>query len=312
MGRPLRYIPPNSVVEITTRTIHGRLLLRPSEEVTDIILGVIGRALSLFPVKIFAFSVLSNHIHILLSPENAAQLASFTNHINSNIAREVGRLHEWKEKFWGRRYRAIVVADEPSQLERLKYILSHGCKEGLVDRPQDWPGPSCIRALTEGEALIGIWHDRTAEFEARKRGEKVTPDQFAIPYQIQLHPLPCLRDKSEAEYRAFCRNLVGQIESETQATRKQNGRTAMGGTCIAAQNPHDQPQESESSPAPFVHASCRAVRLSCRAAYKAFAEAFRAAAASLRAGDRLAEFPFEAFPPALPFQKSSQASPSTA
>jgi hypothetical protein len=38
----LRFIPENSLVEITTRTLQGRLLLRPSPELTDLILGIVG------------------------------------------------------------------------------------------------------------------------------------------------------------------------------------------------------------------------------------------------------------------------------
>ena len=64
--RPLRYIPAGSVVEVTTRTIQGRLLLRPSRQVNDIILGVFGRALALYDVKLMALAVLSNHMHALL------------------------------------------------------------------------------------------------------------------------------------------------------------------------------------------------------------------------------------------------------
>ena len=37
MPRPLRFIPEESLVEITTRTLQGRLLLKPSPELTDII-----------------------------------------------------------------------------------------------------------------------------------------------------------------------------------------------------------------------------------------------------------------------------------
>jgi hypothetical protein len=44
MARPLRFVPPNSIVEVTTRTMQGRLLLRPSPELTEIILGIIGKA----------------------------------------------------------------------------------------------------------------------------------------------------------------------------------------------------------------------------------------------------------------------------
>src|SRR5690242_7802871 len=44
---------------------------------------------------------------------------------------EAGRLVDWREKFWSRRYRAIVVSgEEGAQRERLKYVLSHGAKEG--------------------------------------------------------------------------------------------------------------------------------------------------------------------------------------
>ncbi len=45
MDRPLRHIQPNSTLEITTRTIQGRLLLRPSKELNRFILGILGRAL---------------------------------------------------------------------------------------------------------------------------------------------------------------------------------------------------------------------------------------------------------------------------
>src|SRR6202022_4709352 len=75
------------------------------------------------------------------------QLASFMGHFNSNLAREAGRLVRWREKFWGRRYQAIPISEEEAaQVERLRYVLAHGCKEGLVERLRDWPGVSAVRA----------------------------------------------------------------------------------------------------------------------------------------------------------------------
>ncbi len=54
MSRPLRFVPENSLVEITTRTIQGRLLLKPSPELTDIILGIIGKAQALYSAIVVA------------------------------------------------------------------------------------------------------------------------------------------------------------------------------------------------------------------------------------------------------------------
>src|SRR2546430_2538141 len=154
MGRPLRFIPANSVVEVTCRTVQGRRLLRPSSEMNELLLGVLGRSLSLYPtVELHAFVFAWNHVHLLVSVPDAHALASFMRHLNSNVARVAGRLHQWKDKFWSRRYRSIVVADEESQISRLRYILSHGAKERWVERPGDWPGASSFPALVDGIAL---------------------------------------------------------------------------------------------------------------------------------------------------------------
>jgi hypothetical protein len=84
--------------------------------------------------------------------DTARQLALFMAYVNSNIAREVSHLHGWPDKIWSRRYQGIVISDEEAaQTARLKYLLANGCKEGLVKRPQDWPGVHVAKALIQGE-----------------------------------------------------------------------------------------------------------------------------------------------------------------
>jgi len=65
MARPLRFIPENSLVEVTTRTFQGKLLLRPSSELTDIIVGIVGKAQTLYGMTIHAFVFMSTHAHFL-------------------------------------------------------------------------------------------------------------------------------------------------------------------------------------------------------------------------------------------------------
>jgi hypothetical protein len=159
------------MVEVTTRTLHGRLLLKPSPELTELVLGIVGKAQALYGMTIHAFVFLSTHAHFLLSPTDAGQMAVFMQFINANVAKEAGRLYDWRERVWSRRYRSIVVADEKAAHARLRYILAHGAKEGLVWTPGAWPGPNCVAALTTGAFLRGTWFDRSAEFRARQRGE---------------------------------------------------------------------------------------------------------------------------------------------
>jgi putative transposase len=300
MARPLRFVPAGSVVEVTTRTIQGRLLLRPGPEVNELILGILGRAQALFPVRVHAFVVLSNHWHGLFSVTDAAQLAAFVGFVNGNIAREIGRLHRWRDRFWARRYRSIVVADEQSQPARLRYILQNGCKEGLVDRPRDWPGPTCVHALTRGKKLRGTWYDRTAEARAPRRRRSSARVSFAQSYEVELTPLPCWKSCSEAQHRAHCLDLVTEIEAEIRQERGRSGKPCVGVSRLSSLEPHSIPENIEKSPAPFVHASCHRIRLAFRQAYAAFVDAFRTAAGCLRRGVE-AHFPMGAFPPSCPF-----------
>lgn len=203
-----RFVSPGGgTFEITTRTVQSRLLMVPTPECRDLILGVIGRALERHPaILLHALVFLSNHYNLLLTTPDAGTMSSFMCFVNSNVAREIGRLVGWREHFWGRRYRPIEILDAFAQEGRLKYLIAQGEKEDLVLRPQDWPGASSILALLDGAKLIGTWHDRTAEFKARKRakrtGEKVNPRDFETVYEIKLAPLPAWRHWTEEARRA--------------------------------------------------------------------------------------------------------------
>jgi hypothetical protein len=303
MPRPLRFIPEQSLVEITTRTLQGRLLLKPSPELTDLILGIIGKAQELYGMTIHAFVFLSTHAHFILSPSGADQLAKFMQFVNANVAKEVGRLYLWRECLWSRRYRSILVADEKAAHARLRYILAHGAKEGLVATPGSWPGPNCIAALTTGEILRGTWFDRSKEYLARQRGKTVFPSQFATTFDVNLTPLPCLQHLTADQRQAECRRIVGEIKTSAEAENKEKGRQPMGVAAILSQDPHTKPATTDRSPAPFVHATDDSTEMEFRVRYRAFIDAFRAGAQRLREhGRALADmFPLWSFPPALPF-----------
>ncbi|MGH9197081.1 MAG: hypothetical protein ACRD1T_15245, partial [Acidimicrobiia bacterium] len=179
--------------------------------------------------------------------------------------------------------------------------LSHGTKENLVARPQDWPGVHCVRALLSGQPLEGTWFNRTQEYNARNRGEEVSPRQFATPETLELAPLPCWSHLTAEQYRARIAALVEEIIEEAEIRRKETGIEPLGPAAILAQNPFGQPMKTKKSPAPLVHAISKKARKELYAAYVWFVAAFREAAEKLRAGDRMVRFPEGSFPPALPF-----------
>ena len=303
MARRLRFIPkPGTLVETTSRIIQGRMLLRPSSWLNEMIVGTIARAKRKYGVRVCGIVVMSNHLHLFLEVDNAKQLADFQCMVLSKIAREVARKTGWTEKVWGRRYTSIEIHESPeAQIERFHYLLSHGVKENLVARCTDWPGVHCAESLITGRPLVGYWFDRTAEYNARLRGQEYGPYTHAKLEQLAFEPLPCWKHLDPSQYRERVAAIVEDIETKAEADRKERNIEPLGAPAVLRQNPTERPERVKRSPAPLVHAASRAVRKAYREAYRAFAVAYFIAAEKLRAGCRDVVFPDGCFPPRLPF-----------
>ena len=128
---------------------------------------------------------------------------------------------------------------------RLVYVLSHGCKENLVARPQDWPGVHCANALLTGEPIEGTWFNRTKEWEARQRGEEFGARQYAETEVVTLSPLPCWRDLAGEPYRERIAELVEAIIEQATARRAATGIEPFGAAAILRQHPFSQPAKTK-------------------------------------------------------------------
>ncbi|MEO1369468.1 MAG: hypothetical protein AAFX50_20000 [Acidobacteriota bacterium] len=248
-----------------------------------------------------AVAVLSNHFHLLGSFDTVEQMARFTCHLKTNLSKEIGRLHDWEGPLFAGRYRSVPLSDEPEiQLERLRYILGQGVKEGLVLSPKDWPGVHCARALLDNVPLPGIWVDRTRLYAARQRGEEAKERDFTQETELHLTPLPCLARLSQAKQRAVLSELMDSIEAETLQRHRKNGTVPLGAEAVLQGDPHQKPGKLSNSPKPHFHATRRVFRGMVEA-FREFTLAYRLAAERFAAGDLGVEFPENCFPPRPPF-----------
>ena len=266
------------------------------------ILGVLGRAQHLHPVQVYGFIFLSNHYHMLLSAKDPRQLVAFMCYVNSNIAREVNRLRGRSGALWHRRYRPIAVSEEDrAQVGRLRYLLSNGCKEGLVARPEQWPGVSALPWLFSGRKLGGTWRDRKAACRdgRRKLGAKGWA-AYETRYEINLSALPCWAEEPAHVWRREVAELVESVANEAAAQAIRTGRGVLGAAAVLQQLPQSLPKRSSRRPAPRFHAATRAVYETMAAESRAFLSAYRVASKRFRAGEWDVVFPAWAFPPGRP------------
>ncbi len=298
MGRPIRYFKPGSIVEITCRAVQRRYLLRPSEELNELVVGVLGKAMEYYPVRLIAIHVMSNHIHMLVWIPDSVTQSEFMCFFKGNLAKEVGRLHSWEESVWSKRFSAAAVLDDEALGERIEDVLEQGCKEGLINRPCQWPGVNSVKAVLEGEPLRGTWFDRTAESRARRRGERIGRYDYATRYEIHLMSPPFLADKTVDEQRAWFRRVIRRIERRTRQMHRKNGSRALGVARIRNQDPHGRPgRRPERRPAPVCHAADVAVWGDYRDELRGVRDDYTRASRRWRRGAARVRFPRYTFPP---------------
>lgn len=158
---------------------------------------------------------MTNHFHALCLPDSEQQMADFFRLVNSQISHEVGKLVGWTGGIFKEGYGLTCVTEEPeAQIARLRYLFSRGVKEGLVERPEHWPGVCSAKALLDGSMKMqGTWVNRTELDKSnreywrkkklsaalkKKRGVSKTlrpprEREFETKLELELTPLPCWR-----------------------------------------------------------------------------------------------------------------------
>jgi REP-associated tyrosine transposase len=285
---------------ITARTLQGRYLMRPSERVNEIILGILGRAQALYEIELHAFIFLSNHLHLMLRAISVFQMSDFVGYVKGNIARELGHEYNWLERFWGRRFHSQSIGDsEASQASWFRYILANGCKEGLVSSPLEWPGVSSAPTLYRGESTLqGTWFDRTMQDEARRRGQGDV--ESPSRQVVRLTPPPFLAGWSPERRQAYVIQAIEALEAETARRNRQQKCEPLGARAIRRQSPHDKPKHFEASPATVFHAATLEDFWPMFYARLRKLAAYYLAATRLRRGEMNCSFPADSHRPPLP------------
>ncbi|MBS2025202.1 MAG: transposase [Deltaproteobacteria bacterium] len=297
MAYPVRHFDPQTTYFVTSRTLQSRFLMTPSRKVNELIGGILARAVRQSGVELFAHVFTSNHFHLMVRPPSAIAMSRFMQRLQSDIAIKIGRLVGWRGRFFGRRYSAEPIVDEGAQIERLRYILSHGVKEGLVSAVRKWPGTSCAQALLEGRAesqerwrnWTKRWTMEVAQGTAVGRFSEQCPSEGEA---LLLSPLPCWAHLP-ATHRA---QLVAQMVADIDRTAPAR-RAGLGPQAIVRQDPLGRPTHTKHSARPKAHASTKELWVAAVRKYQAVLAAFREASRQWLRGVFDVEFPQHCFRP---------------
>jgi putative transposase len=101
--------------------------------------------------KIHAFVLMTNHVHLLLSPQERESASRMMKSLGERYVPEFNRRHERTGTLWEGRFRSSVIDTERYFIECQRYIELNPVRADIVLHPGEYPWSS-YRTNAEGRA----------------------------------------------------------------------------------------------------------------------------------------------------------------
>ena len=142
MPRLLRLYAPGGTMHVVARCNNLEFYFAVPEDF-EILLNHLGEMSSTYGVRLFAYTLMSSHIHLLLQSPDADALGRPMQWFMTQTARTFHRLRNRRGHFWERRYRACLVEEDLYALAALRYMDRNPVRAGIVEDPASYAWSSC-------------------------------------------------------------------------------------------------------------------------------------------------------------------------
>jgi putative transposase len=95
-----------------------------------------------YQVRLHAYVLMSNHVHLLMTPEDTAGISRLMQHLGRVYVEYVNRTYRRSGTLWEGRHKASLVNAEDYLMTCYRYIELNPIVAGMVQRPDDYPWSS--------------------------------------------------------------------------------------------------------------------------------------------------------------------------
>jgi putative transposase len=92
-------------------------------------------------LQIWAYCLMTNHVHLVVWPEQAESLSRAIAETHRRYSRAVNFREGWRGYLWQGRFGSVLL-DEPHLLAAVRYVERNPVTAGLVERAEDYPWSS--------------------------------------------------------------------------------------------------------------------------------------------------------------------------
>jgi putative transposase len=156
----------------------------------EVFLACLRHAAQQNDVDVHATMLMTNHVHLMVTPQNAASLPRTMQQLGRCYVPHYNRRYDRIGTLWQGRYRAIPIETEQYWLTCLRYVEQNPVRAGMVSTPGDYEWSS---------------------YHAHARGDW---PEWLVPHPVYLALGSTSADR-EACYRVICGDALAEPELDT-------------------------------------------------------------------------------------------------
>jgi REP-associated tyrosine transposase len=154
MPRLPRLPAPGATVHVVGRCNNRDFRFTTAEHFESLLIHL-GEMARTYEVTLYAYTLMANHIHLLIQAPLADSLARPLRWFFRETARDWQYLQGHRGHFWERRYWSCLVDDDRYALAALRYLDRNPVRAGIVAEPTAYVWSSCAAyALGASNPLI--------------------------------------------------------------------------------------------------------------------------------------------------------------
>lgn len=314
MSRPPRILFPQTVTMLTSRVQQGLPFVHTP--LMDMILwSALAAAQTLYKVKVIAFVVMGNHVHLIVLVEDPTQVESFMERFKCETSHAVNRLMGRRQvTVWCEGYDSPIILTIEDLIEKIAYVYANPVRAHRTNSIKNYLGVSSWQMCTSGILSKDVPRIRRHFIEALPKGTLSAAEQQREAARVATVATETLTFtlSSDAWTVAFPNQMTVEVFNQKVFKRIQDIEQEMAHVReterILIPTEHQsimQPIDLPFSPKTFGRRMwCICSNIPVRVAFISFIKQLRTQARAVRLawakGDFSVSFPVGLFPPSQP------------
>jgi putative transposase len=149
-----RVLIENAAYHVTTRGNHKKKVFYEDADYIKF-LGYLKRYKNKYDIRVYAYCLMPNHIHILAAPKDKDKLKKIMHCLNLSYCKYFNLKYGKNGHLWQGRYKSNVILQDQYLINCATYIEMNPVRAKLCARPEDYKWSSYrYRALGKKDGII--------------------------------------------------------------------------------------------------------------------------------------------------------------